>query len=90
MKPKGEKFLTQRELRAIIANPDKPEYLKKVAKKIMKDEAMLLEYMALRKARLNITKQEKSIEKKKKNLTGWKKWCRIFLPDEIPSDKIKN
>ena len=75
-----EIYLARRGLQNVVANPNKSEKVKKIARQVLSDRKLFDEYVLMRKEKLDAIYNKKVREDRKKNLTGWKKWFISLLP----------
>ncbi len=76
----NEEYLARRGLQRVIRNPNKPEKVKEVAKRVLEDKKLFNEYVLMKKEKIEAIRRKKVREERKKNLTGWKKWVISIMP----------
>ena len=76
----NEEYLAKRGLQRVIRNPNKPDKVKEVAKRVLEDRKLFEEYVLMKKEKLEAIRKKKVREERKKNLTGWKKWFISVMP----------
>lgn len=79
----NEEYLAKRGLQRVIRNPNKPDKIKEVAKRVLEDKKLFHEYVLMKKEKLESIQKKIVLKEKKKNLTGWKKWFILILPEGL-------
>lgn len=79
----NEEYLAKRGLQRVIRNPKKSEKVKEVAKRVLEDKKLFDEYVLMKKEKLEAIRKKKVRKEKIKNLTGWKKWFILILPEGL-------
>ena len=80
---KTEEFMAYHGLRRTAYDSDKPKEIKEVAERILSDKTLFKAYVQSKVDKKESIKRKKVLEDKKKNLTGWKKWFKMILPERV-------
>ena len=80
---KREAIFASRGLKKLVNDVTKPEDIRNAAKHILEDHKEFKKYVLIRIERQRDKIRKKLIEEKRKNLSGWKKWFKMILPDSI-------
>ena len=80
---RAEEIMAFHGLKKAADNMNKPKEVRKAAKNILDDKVLFEKFVATKIEKKKAIERKKVLEDKKKNLTGWKKWFKIILPERV-------